>query len=361
MQLTHEHGTHDVDFAPGLRPFSGLLFERQHAAAAGSLQRGRQPRRHGRGKPSPGTGSYHLQPVEFLAVPADDGTSLEAELIKPAGLRSIAEISGPCYVYGGPQIQSVLDEWDGSTFLWNELMPQKGFVIFEVDNRGTSGRGHSFEIPVYHQFGQDRAAGSARRRRLAARQPYVDASRIGIWGWSYGGYMTCMALLRAGDVFKAGFAGAPVTDWRQYDTIYTERYMGTPEENPQGYANASPVNYAAGLQGKLLIAHATGDDNVHFGNTVELAEKLVEAANMLNIRSTPVAGEESDQGRHSCTQRNHQPSRRSTISSTTPRGTGWQRCRDEFANLNGARTRVIAPTNSRREAIPDSAAWYAKI
>ena len=177
----------------------------------------------------------------------------------------------------GRRAQEVVDAWQGSTFLWHQLMAQKGFVIFVLDNRGTAGRGHNFETPIYHHFGQVELADQLAGVTWLARQSYVDPSRIGIWGWSYGGYMTCMAMLRAGDVFKAGFAGAPVTDWRQYDTIYTERYMGTPQENPKGYADSSPVNYADGLQGKLLIAHATGDDNVHFANTVELAERFVEA------------------------------------------------------------------------------------
>jgi dipeptidyl-peptidase-4 len=156
-------------------------------------------------------------------------------------------------------------------------MAQKGFVIFSVDNRGMAGRGHNFETPIYHHFGQAELADQLAGVSWLTKQTYVDRARIGIWGWSYGGYMTCMAMLRGGGVFKAGFAGAPVTDWRQYDTIYTERYMGTPQENPQGYRDSSPVNFAADLQGKLLIAHATGDDNVHFANTVELAESLVNA------------------------------------------------------------------------------------
>ncbi|HXZ20559.1 MAG TPA: prolyl oligopeptidase family serine peptidase, partial [Candidatus Acidoferrales bacterium] len=108
-------------------------------------------------------------------------------------------------------------------------------------------------------------------------KPYVDAARIGITGWSYGGYMTCVAMLEAPEVFKAGFAGAPVTDWRQYDSIYTERYMGLPDQNAEGYRVSSPVAHADGLQGKLLLAHATGDDNVHFANTLELQEALVHA------------------------------------------------------------------------------------
>src|SRR5262249_23492145 len=139
------------------------------------------------------------------------------------------------------------------------------------------------ETPIYHHFGRAELADQLAGVNWLSKQSYVDRSRIGIWGWSYGGYMTCMAMLRAGDVFKAGFAGAPVTGWRQYDTVYTERYMGTHAENPDGYADSSPVNYATDLKGKLLIAHATGDDNVHFSNTVELAERFVQAGKYAEV------------------------------------------------------------------------------
>jgi dipeptidyl-peptidase-4 len=220
---------------------------------------------------------YHLQPVEFFTVPGADGTPLDAEIIKPPNFDASRRYPVIVYIYGGPQSQVVLEEWQGSTLLWNEMMAQKGFVIFGLDNRGTAGRGHNFETAIARHFGQAELADLLSGVQWLKQQSYVDSNRLGIWGWSYGGYMTCMAMLRAGDVFKAGFAGAPVTDWRQYDTIYTERYMGTPQENPAGYRESSPVSYAAGLRGKLLIAHATGDDNVHFANTVELAEKFVQA------------------------------------------------------------------------------------
>ncbi len=157
------------------------------------------------------------------------------------------------------------------------MMAQKGFVIFTVDNRGSAGRGHAFESPILRRFGEVELADQLAGVNWLKRQSYVDGERIGIWGWSFGGYMTCLAMLRAGDTFKAGFAGAPVTDWRYYDTIYTERYMGTPQDNPNGYRDSSPVTYASGLRGKLLIAHASGDDNVHFGNTLALADKFVDA------------------------------------------------------------------------------------
>jgi dipeptidyl-peptidase-4 len=277
VQLTRERGTHRVSLAPGqthfLDTFSSAMkpprqdLYRADGAAVAALVENRVPE----------LAQYQLQPVEFFTVPGADGTPLDASLIKPPGFDSMHKYPVIVYVYGGPQAQEVRDAWQGADFLWHQLMAQKGFVIFSVDNRGMSGRGHNFETPIYHHFGQAELADQLAGVAWLTRQTYVDRARIGIWGWSYGGYMTCMAMLRGGGVFKAGFAGAPVTDWRQYDTIYTERYMGTPQENPAGYRDSSPANFAAGLQGKLLIAHATGDDNVHFANTVELAESLVNA------------------------------------------------------------------------------------
>lgn len=221
--------------------------------------------------------TYHLSPVEFFTVPGADGTMLQASLIKPRGFDPARKYPVLVYLYGGPHVQLVRDLWQGANFLWNEMMAEKGFIIFTVDNRGSAGRGHAFETAILHHFGEAELADQLAGVKWLKQQPYVDGNRIGVWGWSYGGYMTCLAMLRAGDTFKAGFAGAPVTDWRYYDTIYTERYMGTPQDNPSGYRDSSPVNYAAGLRGKLLIAHASGDDNVHFGNTLSLADKLVDA------------------------------------------------------------------------------------
>jgi dipeptidyl-peptidase-4 len=120
--------------------------------------------------------------------------------------------------------------------------------------------------------------------------PYVDGGRIGIWGWSFGGYMTLTAMFNAPDSYKTGFAGGPVTDWRQYDTIYTERYMGKPQDNPEGYKDSSPVNHVAGLKGKVLIAQGTGDDNVHFANTVELVDKLIDADKYIEVMMYPGRG-----------------------------------------------------------------------
>lgn len=220
-------------------------------------------------------GSYHLSPVQFLTVPADDGTPLEAELIRPRDFDAKKKYPVLIDVYGGPQEQHVRNDWGYSAFLWDEMMAEKGYAIFSLDNRGSWGRGHLFETPIYHQFGkvelEDQLAGVKYLKSL----PWVDPSRIGIWGWSYGGTMTLEALFNAPSVFKAGAAVAPVTDWRLYDTAYTERYMGLPQDNPTGYYENSPINQAQNLEGKLFIAHGTGDDNVHFANTAELLNRLI--------------------------------------------------------------------------------------
>ena len=277
VELTHEHGTHEASMAPdgkhfldrysnAMTPPQQRLYNADGSPVA-TLEENKVAELE----------TYHFQPEEFFTVPGADGTPLDAAMIKPSGFDPGRKYPAIVYQYGGPHAQVVRDAWAGSNFLWNELMAEKGFVIFILDNRGTAGRGHGFETPIYHHFGSVELADQLAGVKWLSKHPYIDSTRVGIWGWSFGGYMTCEAMLRGGDVFKAGFAGAPVTDWRRYDTIYTERYMGTPQENPEGYRDSSPVNFAAGLKGKLLIAHATGDDNVHFANSVALEEKLVQA------------------------------------------------------------------------------------
>ncbi|MEN8250342.1 MAG: S9 family peptidase, partial [Bacteroidota bacterium] len=158
---------------------------------------------------------------------------------------------------------------------WHQMLVQKGYIIVTIDGRGTGARGAQFKKQTYKQLGklevEDQIAGA----KYLGSLPYVDANRIGIWGWSYGGYMSSLALLRGNDVFKAAIAVAPVTSWRYYDTIYTERFLSTPQENPSGYDDNSPNTYAKNLKGNLLLIHGTGDDNVHYANAVALADALI--------------------------------------------------------------------------------------
>ena len=223
----------------------------------------------------------HLSPVEFVTIPGADGTPLYASIVKPPDFDPAKKYPVLVHYYGGPGAQEVLKSFgagaDWEIFLWHEMMAQKGFVVFTLDNRGTSGRGHAFETPIARHFGAVEMADQLAGVAWLAQQPWADTSRMGAWGWSYGGYLTCYLMLNAPGVFRGGFAVGPVTDWRLYDTIYTERYMSTPEENPAGYSESSVLGKAAALQGKLLIAHGTDDDNVHFGQTVSLANSFVGA------------------------------------------------------------------------------------
>jgi dipeptidyl-peptidase-4 len=217
-----------------------------------------------------------LRPPEFVTLPADDGTLLHGAVYRPAdvaGRRFPVIVS----VYGGPHVQRVADEWSLTVDLRAQYLAQEGFVVLKLDNRGGFNRGLAFEAALADRMGtveiDDQVAGV---RYLAAR-PYVDASRVGVYGWSYGGYMTCMSLMRAPEVFKVGVAGAPVTDWDGYDTGYTERYMGTPQSNPEGYFDSSVLNHVESLRGKLLLVHGMTDENVQFRHTARLIVALTEA------------------------------------------------------------------------------------
>jgi dipeptidyl-peptidase 4 len=225
----------------------------------------------------PELAEYKLTPEEFVEVAADDGTKLNASIIKPVNFDPSKKYPVLVSVYGGPHVQMVQNDWGGLGYLWHQVLAQKGYIIFTLDNRGSWGRGHAFETPIYHQMAkielQDQLAGVKYLKALG----YVDSTRIGITGGSYGGYMTLEALFNAPDVFKAGISDAPVTDWKLYDTIYTERYMGRPQDNAEGYKNSSPVNQAQSLKGKLMLVHGTGDDNVHFANSVELLNALIDS------------------------------------------------------------------------------------
>ena len=219
---------------------------------------------------------YHFAPAEWLNVSASDGTKLYAMMIKPANFDPSRKYPVLVYVYGGPQAQSVRDLWGDVEELWLDLMTQKGFIVFALDNRGSYNRGHAFETPVYHHLGKVELEDQVTGVNYLKSLPYVDGSRIGIFGWSYGGFMTLEALFNAADVFKTGVAVAPVSDWRLYDTIYTERYMGRPQENEAGYEESSPGNDSAKLKGQLMLAHGTGDDNVHFANTAEVLNQMID-------------------------------------------------------------------------------------
>src|SRR5437867_4485303 len=289
-RLTKDAGTHAVVFAPNAAAFydtysSAATPQRQDLYRAdgshiATINENRVAELAG----------YHLSPTEFITVKSRDGVPLNASIIKPTDFNPQKKYPVLVYTYGGPHAQVVRNGWGGATFLWHQLMAQRGYIIFSLDNRGSAGRGHAFETPLHFRMGAQELSDQRDGVRYLKSLPYVDANRIGIWGWSYGGHMTLHAMFEAGDDFKAGFAGGPVTDWRYYDSIYTERYLGLPQKNGKGYQDSSPVKYAAQLKGKLLIAHGTGDDNVHYANTLAVINDLIEAGKYVEVLPFPGRG-----------------------------------------------------------------------
>ena len=219
---------------------------------------------------------YNFSPLRFLNFKTTDGILLNAFIIKPNDFDSTKKYPVLIYNYSGPGSQSVVDKWLGTDYLWHEFLVQKGYIIFCLDNRGTGGRGKSFKDIVYKHLGKWELNDQIEGAKYLASISYVDKNRIGIWGWSYGGYMSALIILKGADYFKTAVSVAPVIHWKFYDTIYTERYMQTPELNPEGYEESSPLNYVSNLKGKFLIIHGTADDNVHFQNTVTMVSKLEE-------------------------------------------------------------------------------------
>lgn len=224
---------------------------------------------------------------EFMKVPMPDGTLLDAYRIVPADFDSTKRHPVLLYVYGGPAAPQVNDTYGGTRQLWFRMLAQEGYVVMAVDNRGAAWRGRDFRKVTQHRLGVLEAEDQMNVARWLGTQPWADAGRIGIWGWSYGGFLSSNVMFRGGDLFRAGIAVAPVTDWRFYDTIYTERFMGTPQENAAGYDAGSPVTHVAGLTGRYLLVHGTGDDNVHAQNSLVLADRLARAGKVFQMLLYP--------------------------------------------------------------------------
>jgi dipeptidyl-peptidase-4 len=218
-----------------------------------------------------------LQPAQRITVPMPDGTRLDAYRIVPPAFDSTKRYPVLMYAYGGPAAPQVVDQWGGARYLWHASLAEQGYVVVVVDNRGAAFRGREFRKGTQLRLGVQEAQDQVDAARWLGRQSWVDASRIGFWGWSFGGYLAAMVAGKGGDVFRAVIAVAPVTDWRLYDTIYAERFMATPLENAAGYAETAPLNHVAGIRARVLIVHGTGDDNVHPQHSVQLIERMVRA------------------------------------------------------------------------------------
>ena len=224
---------------------------------------------------------YDLGKKELFTFTTSEGVTLNGWMVKPADFSPAKKYPVIMYQYGGPGNQQVLNRWaigmSGNGAILEQYLCQQGYICVCVDNRGTGGRGAEFEKCTYLRLGELESRDQVETAIWLGQQAYVDKSRIGIWGWSYGGWNTLMSMSEGRPVFKAGVAIAPPTNWRYYDTIYTERYMRTPQENPKGYDEVNPIYRAANLSGALLICHGLADDNVHYQNSAEYVEALVQA------------------------------------------------------------------------------------
>ncbi len=230
---------------------------------------------------------FGLSPEKFFTFKTSDNIELYGWMIKPPDFDVNKKYPVLMYVYGGPGAQTVENSWGYSNFAWFEMLAQKGYIVVSIDNRGTSGRGEAFKKCTYGQLGKLETIDQIEAAKYLGNLSYIDKSRIGIWGWSYGGYMTALCLTKGADYFKMGIAVAPVSNWRYYDNIYTERYMGLPKDNSSGYDDNSPINYVKKLKGKLLLVHGTADDNVHFQNSIMLANALVDANKQFDMQFYP--------------------------------------------------------------------------
>jgi dipeptidyl-peptidase 4 len=220
---------------------------------------------------------YQFVPKTFINIPLADGTQLHASMILPVGFDANRQYPVLFDNYGGPGSQTVVNQYDGYMGTWHQMLAQKGYIVVSVDNRGTGGRGRDFKKCTQLQLGKYETEDQIAAARHFQKLPWVDAGRIGIWGWSYGGYLSTSCILKGNDVFKMAMAVAPVTNWKWYDSVYTERYMRTATDNPKGYEENAPVNFADRLKGNYLVCHGTADDNVHWQQTTELINALIAA------------------------------------------------------------------------------------
>ena len=234
-----------------------------------------QQRRHG------------VQPASFFSFIGPDDVQLHGWMIRPPGFDPRKAYPVLMYVYGGPGTQNVINEWMGQEYWWFQLLASKGMIVVAVDGRGGGARGEAFKKVTFHQLGHYETIDQLAAARYLGSLPYVDAGRMAIYGWSYGGYLSSLCLLKGKGVFKTGIAVSPVTDWKWYDAVYTERHMGLEEENPEGYHEHAPIHFADQLQGDFLLIHGMADDNVHFQHTAEMIGALIEANRPFDVYVYP--------------------------------------------------------------------------
>ena len=227
--------------------------------------------------------TFRLGKIDTLSFTTQDGTRLYGWMITPPNFDANKKYPLLMHVYGGPGVQTVTNDWDGPNYLWHQLLVQKGYIVVSFDNRGTPGRGLEFANCIYKDMGNLEVQDQLSAAQFMKGKSYVDGDRLGVWGWSFGGYMTTLLMTKGNGIFKSGIAVAPVTNWKFYDSIYTERYLQTPKENAKGYDDNSPINFAKDLKGKLLLVHGSTDDNVHMQNSMDFVTALVKANKQFDL------------------------------------------------------------------------------
>jgi dipeptidyl-peptidase-4 len=274
--LTTEKAWHNIRFSPGFNYFTDQYSTIQKPAitalkeANGNLVKILEDNTALSNK----LADLSLGQVKFGHFTSVDSVELDYWQILPAQFDSTKRYPVLFFVYGGPGHQTVQNMWSGANYMWYQYLAQKGYMVITIDNRGSGGRGEAFKKMTYLNLGKYETMDYIAAAKYFGQQPYVDAKRIGIFGWSYGGFMASSCITKGADYFKAAVAVAPVTNWRYYDNIYTERYMRTPQVNADGYDNNSPINHVAKIKGKYLIIHGTADDNVHFQNAAEMIKTM---------------------------------------------------------------------------------------
>jgi dipeptidyl-peptidase-4 len=226
---------------------------------------------------------FHFGKYRFFSFKTADQTELLGWMILPPDFDSTKTYPVLFNVYGGPGVQTVTNDWDGPNYLWHQLLAQKGYIIVSVDNRGTPGRGIDFANCIYKDMGKLEVDDQVAAANYMKSLPYVNKDRVGVWGWSFGGYMTSLLMTKVNTVYKTGIAVAPVINWRFYDNIYTERYLQTPQENADGYDKNSPITYAKQLKGNFMLIHGSADDNVHMQNSMDFVNALVKNNKQFDI------------------------------------------------------------------------------
>ncbi len=279
-QLTEGRGTHEINMSNDFQFYIDHYSSAQHPRVA-SLYR---TRRNARVKVLESNVAlvdsikqFGIVPKEFFTFRTDDDIVLNGFMLKPKDFDANKKYPVMVYQYSGPGSQEVLNTWSADHFYFHQMLVQRGYIVAFIDPRGTGGRGEAFKKVTYKQLGKYELEDQLEGARYLASLDYIDGDRMGIWGWSYGGYMSSLVLTKGAGVFKMGIAVSPVTNWRFYDTIYTERYLQTPQLNADGYDLNSPLTYADRLKGKFLLIHGTGDDNVHVQNSILFQDALINA------------------------------------------------------------------------------------